>query len=316
MDPHKILKIGEKYSKKDLSNLLEQPNISLVREGIYSLKNSQSSLFFVDLEKKDKDTRFHFDDFFEEDFFHWDSQTTQHIKSPKIQEIVNGDLIPHLFVRIFPKIKNITQPFVYCGRLAFVDYEEGTSKPVHMIYQNIDYDDYTENEDLIDIYLWKPSFIGKSTKSKISKKGIVSDDRKKNYKKPNATEKTGLITSRVGQGYYRQQILEKWQGKCAVTGIDIKSLLISSHIVRWSESNDKERLDVENGILLSPTFDALFDKHLISFRDTGKILISNKLNKDIRIKFGLDEKIKIKISDGMKKYLSRHRINFQEINQV
>ena len=64
MDPYQELKVGDKYSKKDLSTLLDQPNISLVREGIYNLKNSNSSLFFVDLEKKGKESRFHFDDFF------------------------------------------------------------------------------------------------------------------------------------------------------------------------------------------------------------------------------------------------------------
>ena len=58
MDPYNKLIVGEKYSKKDLSSLLEEPNISLVREGIYNLKNSNSSLFFVDLEKKGKETRF------------------------------------------------------------------------------------------------------------------------------------------------------------------------------------------------------------------------------------------------------------------
>jgi len=52
MDPYQKLKVGNKYSKKDLATLLDQPNISLVREGIYNLKNSNSSLFFVDLEKK------------------------------------------------------------------------------------------------------------------------------------------------------------------------------------------------------------------------------------------------------------------------
>ena len=44
-----------------------------------------------------------------------------------------------------------------------------------------------------------------------------------------------MVTSRVGQGYYRQQIIDKWNGMCPITGIDIKSILISSHIVRWSE---------------------------------------------------------------------------------
>ena len=222
MDPFKTLKLGNKYSKKDLSDLLEQRTLSLVREGLYHCKNSDSTLFFVDLEKKGKEDRFHFDDFFEGDFFHWDSQTTQHINSPKIQEIVTGKRTPHLFIRIQPKIKNKTQPFIYCGRLTYLSYEEGTSKPVHMIYQNIDYDDYTQNEDLIDIYLWKPSSIGKTTRSKISNQGVVSKKRKKNYKKPNTTERKGLVTSRVGQGYYRQQIIEKWGGKCPITGIDVK----------------------------------------------------------------------------------------------
>jgi len=314
MDPYNKLTVGEKYSKKDLSTLLDEPNISLVREGIYNLKNSKSSLFFVDLEKKGKETRFHFDDFFEGDFFHWDSQTTQHIESPKIQEIVNGNLIPHLFVRISPKIKNVTQPFIYCGRLTYLSYEEGTSKPVHMIYQNIDYDDYTQNEDLIDIYLWKPSSIGKTTRSKISNQGVVSKKRKKNYKKPNTTERKGLVTSRVGQGYYRQQIIEKWGGKCPITGIDVKSILISSHIVSWSESNDEERLDVENGILLSPLFDSLFDRHLISFQDTGEIIVSNILNEENVKKLGLSGDIKISVTEGMKKYLKIHRSKLEEKN--
>ena len=107
MEPEKVLDLGSKYSKKDLSSLLDQPNLSFVREGIFNCKNSSSSLFFVDLEKKDKEKKFHFNDFFEGDFFHWDSQTTQHINTPKIQEIVNGDRTPHLMIRITPKIKNV-----------------------------------------------------------------------------------------------------------------------------------------------------------------------------------------------------------------
>ena len=61
-------------------------------------------------------------------------------------------------MRVNQKIKSKTQPFIYCGRLKYLSYEKGTAKPVHMIFQNIDYDDfYTQNEELIDIYLWKPS---------------------------------------------------------------------------------------------------------------------------------------------------------------
>ena len=307
MEPNKILKTGSKYSKTDLSILLDQPSLTSVREGVYACKNSPSYLLFVDLEKAGKETRFHFDDFFEEDYFHWDSQSTQHIRSPKIQGIVSGELTPHLFVRIKQKEKSKTLPFVYCGRLVFDTHEPNTSKPAHIIFQNLDYDDFTDNPDLLEIYKWKPSSAGKVTKSNITKQGSISPQRRTNYKKPNETERKGLVTSRIGQGYYRQQIIEKWNGKCAVSKTDILPILIASHIVPWSECNDDERLDVDNGILLSPLYDALFDKHLISFDATGMIIISDEMTRDNFERLGLSKNTRIQITKGMLPYLDRHR---------
>ena len=133
-----------------------------------------------------------------------------------------------------------------------------------------------------------------------------------NSSKPNRTERKGLVTSRVGQGVYRQKIIEKWGGKCPITKSSILTILISSHIVPWSKSNDKERLDVENGILLSPLYDSLFDRHLISFSDQGKILISNKLDNDDIQNLNIKRDSKIPITEGMKVYLKRHREIFYE----
>ena len=307
MKPDEVLKVGSKYSKNELVLLLSEPSLSTVREGVYSCKTSSSYLLFVDLEKADKETRFHFDDFFEGDYFHWDSQTTQHIESPKIQSLINGELTPYLLVRIKQKEKSKTLPFVYCGRLAFSEYEEGTARPVHIVFQNIDYDDFTDNRGLLDIYSWKPSKIGKTTKSNIKKSGSVSSTRKNKYRKPNETERTGLVTSRVGQGYFRQQVLQRWDGKCAVTGSDVLSILIASHIIPWSEASDDERLDVDNGILLSPLYDALFDKHLISFDNEGNILFSPTMSDDHIGQLGISINAKISVKRGMLKYLARHR---------
>ena len=64
---------------------------------------------------------------------------------------------------------------------------------------------------------------------------------------------------------------------------------ISSHIKSWKESDNLERLDVENGILLSPNVDSLFDKHLISFSDEGQMLISNKISEDVLNQLGIDK---------------------------
>ena len=70
--------------------------------------------------------------------------------------------------------------------------------------------------------------------------------------------------------------MDKWNSKCSVTGVGITKILIGSHIVPWRDSNDDERLDVDNGIILTPNLDGLFDRYLIPFEDSGKIIISSK----------------------------------------
>jgi hypothetical protein len=300
------LQIGAKYSKNDLASILGETSLTSVREGVYSCKNYSSYFLFVDLEKEGKETRFHFNDYFEGDYFHWDSQSTQHIDSPKIQQVVRGELETHLFVRIAQKLKSKTQPFLYCGRLEYIEHDLDTSKPVHMVFQNIDYDDFTENEMLVNIYHWKPEKAGMTSSAKVTKKDLISPKRKTNYKPPTITERSGLVTSRVGQGYFRNQLIEKFDNKCAVTQSKLNKVLIASHIVPWSEASDIERLDVNNGLLLSPLYDALFDKHFISFNQSGKIIVSTHLSDEIRL-LNIDLNASISINKKMEPYLQRHR---------
>lgn len=133
------------------------------------------------------------------------------------------------------------------------------------------------------------------------------------FKPPNETERKGLITSRVGQGAYRKRIIHRWEYKCAVTNFEKLDILIASHIVPWSKSNDDERLDVDNGLLLSPTYDALFDKHLISFDNNGKIILSDAIELEAYKKIGVDGHEKIKsLSQFNLSYLDRHRNYFSE----
>lgn len=96
---------------------------------------------------------------------------------------------------------------------------------------------------------------------------------------PTKTERSGLVTSRIGQGAYRKRVIHRWQYQCAVTKFDKIEILIASHIVPWSKATNEERLDVHNGILLSPNYDALFDKHFITFSNQGKIVLSDKIEK-------------------------------------
>jgi hypothetical protein len=125
---------------------------------------------------------------------------------------------------------------------------------------------------------------------------------------PNETERKGLVTSRVGQGAYRKSILFRWNCKCAVTSYSKSDVLIASHIVPWKNSTNEERLDVANGILLSPTFDALFDRNLISFENNGKIILSDTFSKTKYDQLGVSGKECIHhFSKDNHVYLDRHR---------
>ena len=125
---------------------------------------------------------------------------------------------------------------------------------------------------------------------------------------PTVTERSGLVTSRVGQGAYRKRIIHRWEYKCAVTNFNKLDILIASHIVPWSKATDHERLDVNNGLLLSPTYDALFDKHLISFENNGKIILSNKIEFSAYQKIGITGKEKIEgLSEYNHHYLQKHQ---------
>ena len=126
-------------------------------------------------------------------------------------------------------------------------------------------------------------------------------------KPPNKTERRGLVTTRVGQGYYRQQLVDKYAEQCAVTRSGPKEILIASHIVPWRDATDAERLNPDNGILLSPIYDALFDRNLISFADNGEIIVSKLLTPAEMEAFSIVGNEQIETTPGMMAFLARHR---------
>lgn len=88
------------------------------------------------------------------------------------------------------------------------------------------------------------------------------------------TEKEALIKARKGQGRYRKN-LEQIETACRVTGVTDKRLLRASHTKPWRDcTNNHERLDGNNGFLLTPSIDHLFDQGYITFSDNGSIKVS------------------------------------------
>jgi putative restriction endonuclease len=96
-----------------------------------------------------------------------------------------------------------------------------------------------------------------------------------------------LVRQRVGQDTYRELLLQYWGGACAVTGVVVTEVLRASHAKPWAEcASDAERLDVYNGLLLVANLDALFDRGLITFSDTGELKSSKKIEPLMAEKLG------------------------------
>lgn len=130
------------------------------------------------------------------------------------------------------------------------------------------------------------------------------------------TEKDALVKLRVGQGWFRDQLIKRWGG-CAVTDCKDTSLLIASHIKPWRHCTSRaERLSSDNGLLLSPNLDKAFDRGLISFSDNFKILFSAGFrpaarealkimpSSDLNVVFRKQE------FEGLKSFLKWHRIHY------
>lgn len=102
-----------------------------------------------------------------------------------------------------------------------------------------------------------------------------------------ATEKERLQKARYGQGKFREDLIQI-EPRCRLTGVENLSYLIASHIKAWRHCiTSHERLDGNNGLLLTPNADKLFDKHLISFENDGAVLVSEKVTDDELVRLGL-----------------------------
>lgn len=126
---------------------------------------------------------------------------------------------------------------------------------------------------------------------------------------PRSTEVERVVVQRVGQNLFRAALLDYWQGRCCVTGLDVPELLRASHIKPWAAcDSDDERLDVFNGLLLAPHLDALFDSGLMTVFDSGEIAVAAELTPTQRLQLGLPEGIS---ASGMRpqhrEYLKFHR---------
>lgn len=95
-----------------------------------------------------------------------------------------------------------------------------------------------------------------------------------------------LVEVRTKQRLFRERLVGFEKG-CRLTGIEDLRFLRASHIKPWASSQDNERVDGQNGLLLTPHADLLFDQGWISFESNGKLLVACNLPAEVQAGLGL-----------------------------
>ena len=123
------------------------------------------------------------------------------------------------------------------------------------------------------------------------------------------TERESLIIARRGQGLFKERVM-RIEYFCRVTKVDNPVHLRASHCKPWRDSNNEERLDGENGLLLTPSIDHLFDRGFISFENSGRLIISPVAQRESLLKMGVNTEDAVNVggfSSGQRSFLDYHR---------
>lgn len=245
--------------------------------------------------------------YYNSDFDEW-----LYITQDTLRIVINPDYLP-----ILSSLKNIAgvthartneHPH-FLHRASMKKYRKRQNKGVNPIHHGIPF--LFETEKSLEQF-FNAIFNHTATKDKSTKPGLSEQTTEQendatpdiidelNNAKPELlglkeTEKSSVIKSRVGQGVFRDLLLEFWDKKCAVTELDLPALLRASHIRPWRDSSNADRLNVYNGLLLAPQFDLAFDRGYITFADSKELVISPKLPEKVALKIGISDELELRI---------------------
>lgn len=136
--------------------------------------------------------------------------------------------------------------------------------------------------------------------------GPLEDFRAATGDLPRTTQAERLVIQRVGQDIFRDRLMTYWQGRCPLTGITNPALLRASHIVPWKDcTDDAERLNIFNGLLLSALWDAAFDKGLVTFDEDGRPQFAAELGEAARLELRWYQPVAL--TDKHRERLAWHR---------
>lgn len=265
------IQIGKKYARPWLARKWGFASYRAFAKGVFCPRGGGQIILFVTWIKQESLEQYN--DYISGEYLFWEGETGHRTDQRIINAKDRGEHI-HLFFR---EIHH--SPFEYKGLIELTNSTVLTNKPSAFIFKLLH--DQSAQDDLLTH----------------EKELVVLPE----------TERESVIKARVGQGIFRKQLLEMWEG-CAVTGINLPDVLRASHMKPWRDSTNAERTNRYNGLLLLPQYDHLFDKKLISFEDDGKIIKSPVLDRIPLNQLGIREDDQLRtLSKDHLPFLQYHR---------
>lgn len=238
------LEFGQSYERPFLAKLWGYQSFHAISKGVVTPANTKYIILFVTKDKQQALTQYN--DYIDGNMLFWEGEE-KHSSDKRVIEANKAQDEIHLFYR---EIHH--SPFIYFGRITLTDFQLKENTPSEFVFRI----EMLSSE--IDAFKEVREHAGE-------------------YKTLEKTEQEQIVVSRLGQGNFRRNVIRLW-GSCSVTGLQNVTLLRASHIKPWKDSDNQERLNPFNGLLLIPNYDFLFDRGYITFKNNGSVLISQRLS--------------------------------------
>lgn len=223
--------------------------------------------------------------------------------------VTQGNLAPKTSRDYISRLRFLSQNYFLDENISeeYIDYIIETEKKNKLNRQK-----YTTSKAMTDFRSGLRKFLGfikSSYYKELSDLELNEIHKVENNVELTSTERSSIIQSRIGQGSFRSSLIRYWQG-CSISNCVMTPVLIASHIKPWRDSDNHQRLDVYNGLLLLPNYDKLFDKGYISFDSKGRLVSSHLLGKETKEILGIIDGLSLrKLDDKHIGYLKYHNEN-------
>lgn len=276
--------VGSVYDRPTLARLWGHSGYQAFSRGVFTPANTNLIFLFVTREKQS--CLMQYQDFLDGDLLFWEGESGHRSDNRIAAASAHGEEI-HLFYRM-----RHHESFTYHGKIILATYIPHNDRPTEFVFKvaALTYDEA-------------------SATCGIAAEPSVDDYQVLSNQALNSIDRQVVATTRgIAQHIFRGNLLKMWNGACAVTGVHDARVLRAGHIKPWSASSVDEKIDRNNGLLLVPDLDALFEEGLITFQSDGTLQRSPAFDPGDQQRMRIRKDFRLRqVSDAMQPYLEYHR---------